>query len=226
MPKADSQQAADAGWLHRPIHALRRRPHFSMAAATFLILLATLTGAGFVDPTRGMLFAFDASALIFLAGVARMFANSPIETIRARVATQDAGRWGVLWISVAVCSVAVVSLALELHASHSGGVLEIVLAATSLVLSWCFLNTMFALHYAHEYYMRAKDKALLFPGTDEPDYWDFMYFAFVLGMTFQVSDVQIARRSVRRVALAHGMIAFFFDVFILALSVNVVASAI
>ncbi len=97
------------------------------------------------------------------------------------------------------------------------------LAAASIVLSWCFLNTMFGLHYAHEYYMRAPDKALLFPGDAEPDYWDFMYFAFVLGMTFQVSDVQITRPRVRRIALVHGIIAFFFDVFILALSVNVVA---
>ena len=72
--------------------------------------------------------------------------------------------------------------------------------------------------------MRAKDKRARVSGrSDEPDYWDFMYFAFVLGMTFQVSDVQITRARVRRVALAHGILAFFFDVFILALSVNVVA---
>ena len=102
--------------------------------------------------------------------------------------------------------------------------LEVVLAGASLALSWLFLNTMFGLHYAHEYYMREKGAALAFPeGADEPDYWDFMYFAFVLGMTFQVSDVQIVRARVRRIALMHGIIAFFFDVFILALSVNVVA---
>jgi uncharacterized membrane protein len=127
-----------------------------------------------------------------------------------------------------VSAVAVVSLGIELKASENGGVLMIVLAAASLVLSWCFLNTMFGLHYAHEYYGGGSDKhkALAFPGDCEPDYWDFMYFAFVLGMTFQVSDVQIQRRSTRRVALAHGIVAFFFDVFILALSVNVVAGKI
>jgi uncharacterized membrane protein len=224
MPNTEPQQPDD-GWLHRPFKLVRRRPHFSTAAGLFLVLLTTLIGAGF-DPTRGMLLAFDASALIFLSTIAWMFGHSPIAAIRARVAEQDAGRWGVLWISVAGCSVAVVSLGLELHAAHTGGFLQIALAATSLVLSWCFLNTIFGLHYAHEYYMRAKDKALQFPGTEEPDYWDFMYFAFVLGMTFQVSDVAIMRSSVRRVALAHAVIAFFFDVFILALSVNVVAGTI
>lgn len=210
------------GWLHRQFHAARHRPHFSTAAGLFLILLATLIGAG-AGLARGMLLAFDVSAAIFLVGAALMFSRSPVATIRARVATQDAGRWGVLWSSVVISSVAVVSLSLELRALHAGGFVEIAIAAASLALSWCFLNTMFGLHYAHEYYMHANDKALEFPGPDEPDYWDFMYFAFVLGMTFQVSDVSIVRRGVRRVALVHGIIAFFFDVFILALSVNVVA---
>jgi uncharacterized membrane protein len=216
----------DEGWLHRHTRVVRHRPHFSTAAAVFLVLLATMLGAGF-DLARGMLYAFDASALIFLAGVVWMFGRSPTAAIRARVAEQDAGRWGVLWSGVAVTAVAVVSLGTELRAADNSAVM-IALAAASLALSWCFLNTMFGLHYAHEYYMASKDadKALAFPGTAEPDYWDFMYFAFVLGMTFQVSDVQIQRQRVRRVALAHGIVAFFFDVFILALSVNVVAGKI
>jgi uncharacterized membrane protein len=227
MPSTATPQ--DESWLHRHTRVVRHRPHFSTAAAVFLVLLATMLGAGF-GLARGMLYAFDAAALIFLTGVVWMFGRSPTAAIRARVSKQDAGRWGVLWSAVAVTAVAVVSLGIELRASDDGGVLMIVLAAVSLVLSWCFLNTMFGLHYAHEYYMPAgsasakeKERALAFPGTDEPDYWDFMYFAFVLGMTFQVSDVQIQRQGVRRVALAHGIVAFFFDVFILALSVNVVA---
>jgi uncharacterized membrane protein len=224
MPITKRPRAAD-GWLHRRLHVVRHRPRFSTAAALFLVLLTTLIGAG-VDPTRGMLFAFDAAALIFLVSITWMAAHSSAEVIRAELAEQDVGRWGVLWISVAVSAVAVVSLGLELHASHDGGFAEVALSVASLVLSWCFLNTAFALHYAHEYYMPAKDKALEFPGTEEPDYWDFMYFAFVLGMTFQVSDISIARRSVRRVALAHGIIAFFFDVVLLALSINIVAGTI
>ncbi len=222
MPR--TAPSKNKSWLHRRTRFLRRRPHFSTAAALFLVLLATLLGAG-LGFARGMLYAFDAAALIFLASVIWMFGRSSTAAIRARVAQQDAGRWGVLYSGVAVTAVAVVSLGIELRASQQGGVLMLVLAASSLVLSWCFLNTMFALHYAHEYYMSCKDKtrAFAFPGEDDPDYWDFMYFAFVLGMTFQVSDVQIQRHSARRVALAHGIVAFFFDVFILALSVNVVA---
>ena len=217
----------DEGWLRRQTRIVRHRPHFSTAAALFLMLFATMLGAGF-GLARGMLYAFDASALIFLTGIVWMFGRSPVAVIRARVARQDAGRWGVLWSGVGVSAVAIVSLGIELHATEKGGLPMIVLGAASLVLSWCFLNTLFGLHYAHEYYRGTSDKhkALAFPGDCEPDYWDFMYFAFVLGMTFQVSDVQIQRRSVRRVALAHGVVAFFFDVFLLALSVNVVAGKI
>jgi uncharacterized membrane protein len=217
----------DEGWLRRQTRIVRHRPHFSTAAALFLVLLTTLLGAG-IGLARGMLYAFDAAALIFLGGVVWMFGRSSTALIRARVAKQDAGRWGVLFSGVAVTAVAVVSLGIELRGAQNGGIVMIVLGASSLALSWCFLNTMFGLHYAHEYYRPCKDpnRALAFPGTDEPDYWDFMYFAFVLGMTFQVSDVQIQRRSARRVALFHGIVAFFFDVFILALSVNVVAGKI
>ena len=84
---------------------------------------------------------------------------------------------------------------------------------------------MFALHYAHDYYHAADTTAtgLDFPGAEKPDYWDFMYFAFVIGMTFQVSDVQISRRIMRRVALLHSVIAFFFNVVIIAITVNIVA---
>jgi uncharacterized membrane protein len=218
-------ESSPSRWLW-PVHVLKRRPHFSTAAAIFFVLAATMIGAG-VDLARGMLIAFDASAAFFLAGVAWMFAHSTSATIRQRVAKQDAGRWGFLGSSIVITSVAVVSLSIELGAEGAGGILEVALAAVSLVLSWLFLNTVFGLHYAYEYYVKESGAALVFPpDSGDPDYWDFMYFAFVLGMTFQVSDVQIVRRRVRRIALVHAIIAFFFDVFILALSVNVVAGKI
>ena len=93
------------------------------------------------------------------------------------------------------------------------------------MLSWLFFNVMFGMHYAHGFYgdFGKKHEGLDFPGTEEPDYWDFMYFAIVIGMTFQVSDVQISSRYLRRVALLHSVIAFFFNVFIIAMSVNIAA---
>lgn len=224
MATTGKDKASGDNWLRRRLRGVRRRPHFSTAAAIFLVLLATLIGAG-AALSRGMLLAFDIAAALFLASMARKFTLSTTAAIRAHEADADGGRWGVLWGSVAVASVVLVALGVELHAASDGSPVEIALATASLALAWLFLNTMFALHYAHDYY-RGGAKALQFPGDGDPDYWDFAYFAFVIGMTFQVSDVAIADRGVRRIALAHGIIAFFFDVVILALSVNVVAGRI
>jgi len=96
------------------------------------------------------------------------------------------------------------------------------------VLSWGFIHTMFALHYAHDYYGEhgAGKGGLAFPGEQVPDYWDFVYFAFVIGMTSQVSDVAVASRPIRRTVNAHGVVSFFFNTALLALSVNLAASAI
>ena len=222
MAKAESSKTKDS-WLYRRLRSWRRRPHFNTAAAIFLVLGATLCGAGF-GLVRGMLIAFDVSAVIFLVAIVHKFVRADLAQLRQAASEEDGGRWGVLWSSVAVSIVALGGLTMELHGAGSGSAREIVLAVVSLVLSWVFLNTMFALHYAHEYYMcENKVPALDIPSTPAPDYWDFAYFAFVIGMTFQVSDVNIADRGIRRIALVHGIIAFFFNVGILALSINIVA---
>jgi uncharacterized membrane protein len=91
------------------------------------------------------------------------------------------------------------------------------------------VHTAFALHYAHDYYRGAKAGGLQFPNGDEhekPDYWDFVYFSFVIGMTAQVSDVGITDRTIRRTATAHGIVSFVYNTALVALMVNIAASAI
>ncbi|MEO8460061.1 MAG: DUF1345 domain-containing protein [Dokdonella sp.] len=198
----------------------------------FVLILTGLLATGF-EPARSILLAFDVAAIGFLAATAHLFASETVVEIRKRAQQEDASRWGILWSSVVVSLVVLVALGLELHGGKSGRLIEIVLAASCILLAWVFMNTMFALHYAHEYYgdtsagptREVMRKGLEFPGKDNPDYWDFAYFAFVVGMTFQVSDVQISGRHLRRLALGHSVIAFFFNVIILALSVNVVAGS-
>jgi uncharacterized membrane protein len=210
-------------WAVRNWRTMRRRPRYSLCALLFVALAAGFSLAG-MPPARGVLLAFDIATLIFLAATIAMFMRAKTQSMRERARTQDEGYWGFLLSSAAVAVIALVALGVELHASKGGGVVEIALATCSLLLSWLFLNTIFALHYAHEYYAEHnKCSGLEFPGTDKPDYWDFVYFAFVIGMTFQVSDVQISQREIRHVATAHALIAFFFNVIILALSVNIVA---
>ena len=106
--------------------------------------------------------------------------------------------------------------------------LHVGLSVAALAASWLFIQTIFAIHYAHTYYQeemqREPDGAgLLFPGGLDPDYFDFLYFAHVVGMTSQVSDVQVTSREMRRLTLVHSVLSFGFNMLILALSINVVA---
>lgn len=211
-------------WLRQRTRHLWNRPHLSFAALLFLGIL--LAASPERHPAYSLLLAFDAAATFFLFVTVRMMNQATTAAMSRRAQAQREGRWSVLIAGMAVSLATIGALAMELH-GDGGSWLQIVLAASTIILSWCFFNTLFALHYAHAYYDHVGSEAMLagleFPGTETPDYWDFMYFAFVLGMTFQVSDVQIVSRPLRRLALLHGLIAFFFNVVIIALTVNVIA---
>lgn len=210
------------GW--RPFRSLRARPRLSIAAAIFVLLGGGLAASG-VAPVPALLLGFDAGAAVFLVGMLLMFNASTLDTMRHQARVQDAGRWAILWSAVGATAVVMLALGSELHASHHGGLFTIVIAAGTLVLAWLFMNVMFALHYAHGFYgdYGSQHRGLEFPGDAPPDYWDFAYFSIVIGMTFQVSDVQITSRTLRRMALVHSVIAFFFNMFIIAVTVNILA---
>ena len=207
-----------------PWHALTARPSLAIGGG-LLVLVAAASYLLGMHPQSAFLLGFDAGALMFVGLQLRQFQRATPISMRERARRQDAGRWGILWSGVAFSSAVLVALGTELQAGKTGGLIAIVIAAISIMLSWAFLNTLFALHYAHGYYgdYGKQHEGLVFPGCDEPDYWDFAYFAVVIGMTFQVSDVQVTSRYLRRMVLVHGVVAFFFNVFIIAVSVNIVA---
>jgi uncharacterized membrane protein len=110
---------------------------------------------------------------------------------------------------------------------------HVALAVATVVLSWTMVHTLFALHYAYQFYRapqcvqsESSKRPLIFPGDDLPDYYDFAYFSFVIGMTCQVSDVQISSKALRRLATVHGLISFAFNTAILAMFVNILAGLI
>ena len=146
---------------------------------------------------------------------------------------QDAGKWMVLFLTLIAASASLIAIAAEVPPiAHAGGmekILRIGLIASTIVLSWAFIHTIFALHYAHDYYSRprgGKHQDLVFPGGEAPNYMDFVYFSFTIGMTFQVSDVQITDRTFRSLALMHGIISFFYSTVIVALTINLFAGLI
>jgi uncharacterized membrane protein len=220
------KRRASTGWLGWNWRLIRRRRHFTVSALIFIALAVVLFLLG-LRPALSLLLSFDIAVLAFLGTTIVMFLRSDAQSIRERAHKEDEDYWGFLLSSAAVATVVLVALAGELSMGKQANGLHIALAVCSLILAWLFMNTMFALHYAHEFYRDTGSErpGLDFPGNVDPDYWDFVYFAFVIGMTFQVSDVQIDSRAIRRVALAQSVIAFFFNVIVLALSVNIIASS-
>jgi len=203
------------------------QPRFILSALLFIAGVAACLASG-LGVAQSIVYAFTLAAAAFLAAVTYLIVHTAgSESIRTRARKEDPGRRVRLWSGVSVSIVTLVALGLELHAGKSGGLLELATCALALLLSWLFMNTLFALHYAHQFYgddARSQRRGgLEFPGCDDPDYWDFVYFAIVVGMTFQVSDVQVTSRTIRRTVLVHGLVAFVFNMVIIALSVNVVA---
>ena len=150
----------------------------------------------------------------------------------AHAAGQQEGEWTIFWIIVAAVVVSFAAIIGEFTGARelapSRRKLQIGLVALTLFISWLMTHVSFGLRYAHEYYSVSPgrtevDGGLDFPGESEPDYLDFMYFALVLGMTFQVSDVQITSRKFRRLAAVQGLLGFLFNTVIVALTVNLAA---
>lgn len=199
-------------------------PRFVLFAILFLTLLPIgVTHHGWAD---GVMLSFDLAAAVFLALLWPLLRSSP-DDIRHHAAANDANRTLLLAVTGVVTSVILVAVASELMGKPDAAAIALVIG--TLALAWLFSNSVYALHYAHLFYgdddSDGKDNAGLdVPGTDEPDYGDFLYFAYTLGMTFQTSDVQVTTRPIRRVALMHSLAAFVFNLGVIAFTVNVLGN--
>jgi uncharacterized membrane protein len=178
-----------------------------------------------------MLIGWDVGVLIYLVAAAVVITQcSSASAMQSNAAAQDEGGFAILVLSVAAAIASLGAIFAELatieRANPNYG-LYVALAIGTVVLSWCFTHTIFALHYAHSFYgEHLRKNGLKFPGDGQPDYWDFVYFAFVIGMTFQVSDVAITHKSIRRTVVAHGALSFFFTAAIISVTVNIAANII
>ncbi|MBL8570483.1 MAG: DUF1345 domain-containing protein [Phreatobacter sp.] len=196
-------------------------PRFLLFAAIF-VLVAACGSLWFIDKRIALLVGFDAAAVAFFLSALPLLNDSPGQ-MRTTAQANDANRGALLAIT-ALLSVVILFAVGTLIANkpaldwHGVG-----LIVATLALSWCFANTIFALHYAHLFYLEGSSGdrgGLQVPGTQHPNYWDFLYFSFTLGMTFQTSDIAISGTHLRRVVLGHSMIAFLFNMGILAFTVN------
>jgi len=172
-----------------------------------------------------LLVGWDAAVALYLVLTYRVMADASVARIRERAAIVDEGATALLILTPAAALASLVAVVIEL--GHAPSLTQITLAIRTIVLSWAFMHSIFALHYAHEFYGEGRDDSiggLIFPGKDDPDYWDFLYYSLVVAMTAQVSDVQITSKTIRRLTTLHGAISFFFNATVLALTVNIVSS--
>ena len=201
----------------------------SLGGIVVFLLLPDTVGL----PIRFVL-GWDLGAAAYIAMTLTMMARSP-QRLRYRAQLEDASKWAILALMVAATLASLLSIGFVLHEAknQTGWVADehVLIAGATILLSWGFAHLLFAIHYAHAFYddsptaedPKAVSGGLKFPGEKNPDYWDFLYFSFVVGMTCQVSDVQVTSRIMRRLTLSHGVISFLFNTVILALSINLLA---
>jgi uncharacterized membrane protein len=212
--------------MSKPVRVVYARPRTFVSIAIGIVTFFLLPGS--LRLVTRLLVGWDVFVTCYLVLAYIMMARCGLAHIRRNAVLQDDGRFLILMMTALGAFASIAAIVLELGASHRSAP-ELALATVTIALSWAAVHTTFALHYAHDYYRGAKPGGLQFPSGDEhdhADYWDFVYFSFVIGMTAQVSDVGITDKTIRRTATAHGIISFVFNTALVALMVNIAASAI
>jgi uncharacterized membrane protein len=212
--------------LPKPVRVVYARPRTFVAIALGVVAFFLLPPS--TRLVTRLLIGWDTFATLYLGLVYFMMLCSEHRRIKRDAVLQDDGRFLILLVTALGAFASIAAIVLELGGTHHA-VPQLATATATIALSWAVVHTAFALHYAHDYYRSAKPGGLQFPSgekQDHADYWDFVYFSFVIGMTAQVSDVGITDKTIRRTATVHGIISFVYNTALVALMVNIAASAI
>ncbi len=211
---------------------------------TGAILFGAAVGLGLAvipNPLRvstRVVFTWDALLVWFIGSTLLMMAECDETRIRQRAAKEDEGQHFILGLAIVAAVASIVAIAKELSLAKlepnelvKG--LRVALAFGTVLGSWLFVQMVFALHYAHEYYDAPRGEGhspdecvggLAFPGDERPDYWDFLHFGAVIGVAAQTADVAFTSKSMRHTGTIHAMVAFIFNTVVLALTINLLAA--
>jgi uncharacterized membrane protein len=212
--------------MSKPVRVIYARPRTFSSVAIAVVAFFLLPGS--LRLVSRLLISWDIFVTCYLVLAYIMMFRCGLGHIRRNAVLQDDGRFLILLVTALGAFASIAAIVFELSGTHRNA-LQLTLATVTIALSWAMVHTTFALHYAHDYYRATKPGGLQFPSGDQhdhADYWDFVYFSFVIGMTAQVSDVGITDKTIRRTATAHGIISFVFNTALVALMVNIAASAI
>lgn len=213
------------------VHHIRAQPRLFAAAAAAIATGLMLPGAWVTHLVTRLLIAWNVGTCLYIVLAAVMMIRSSHRHMRSRAQLQDDGQLVILMLVVitGVASLAAIAGELVLVKDMHGvqRVAHAALAGGTLLSSWAFIQVMFAIHYAHEYYAaleRGQPVGLSFPQDDDPDYGDFFHFAAVIGTSAQTADVAFVSKPLRRLGTVHCILAYLFNTTVLALLINIGAS--
>jgi uncharacterized membrane protein len=203
-----------------------RYPHYRVFL--LVLVLASVSLAFVLPAVEAILIGFDAGVLAFVLSCVRLWRHGNAEVMRGEASRDDAGQFLLLVITALISAVILTALGILILDKQALDAGHIAILVATLLASWTFANLVYAFHYARLYYSpgpKGDHGGLNFPGGGEPEFSDFVNFAFVIGMTCQTADIEISECAMRRVSTFHGLFAFAFNLGILALTVNVLASS-
>lgn len=207
------------------------RPRLFIAAVVAVAIGLTVPAQFVEHPVTRLLIAWNAGACLYVVLAAIEMVRSSQHHMRRRAQLQDEGELTILLVTIVASAASVAAIVGELVVVRdTHGALafsRIALAGVTVLSSWAFVQVMFCLHYAHEYYaavLRGQPPGLSFPGEDAPDYGDFFYFSAVIGTSAQTADVSFVSKPMRRIGTVHCIVAYLFNTTVLALLINIGAS--
>ena len=181
--------------------------------------------------TTRVLLCWNAAVALYLLMALWVMGTSTHDNMRQRANRQDEGQKTILLLTIGAVLASLAAIVAELSSikslSGSDKLLHIGLTAVTVGSSWVFMHLMFAMHYAHDYYLsgrHGREPGLAFPQEPSPDYWDFLYFSAVIGTSGQTADVSFTSKPMRRTGLVHCVLAYFYNTTVLALTINIAAS--
>ncbi|MFL1397392.1 DUF1345 domain-containing protein [Acinetobacter baumannii] len=210
--------------------SVQNRPHFFIALIFGVVVASLLAWLTSWKWSTILLASWNGSISLYLLHVWKLMRSADHSQMQQQAKKQDESKWVIMLIVLLAITMSLVAILVQLSQLPSGHYEKlghVALALLTIISAWLFMHTVFALHYAHDFYMalsrNEENGGLDFPGTEHPTYPDFLYFCYIIGTSAQTADVSITNKHMRLLNLFHAVLSFGFNTTILAICINVAA---